>query len=95
MIRHVVPLAAVALAAACTSKPKVADDVLSGTRGTTVARTTQCTQGNPDGVRCDVKTCAKDSVSDCAIFRDRCKASGHDYDGNNDSGTCTRREEIG
>lgn len=76
-------------------KPRASGDVLSQTGTTSVARVTQCTQGNPDGVRCDVKTCTKDTRSDCAIFRDRCKASGHDYDGNDDAGTCTRREEVG
>lgn len=76
----------------CTHKK---NDVLQQAKDTAVARTTQCTVPNADGVRCDQKTCKKDEVSDCGIFRDRCKASGHDYDGNNDSGTCTRKQEIG
>ena len=94
MTRFQLAIAAAVLLSSCGSKP--AQDVLAqpGTT-TTIARVTQCTQGNPDGVRCDVKTCKKDIRSDCGIFRDRCKASGHDYDGNDDSGTCTRKEEIG
>ena len=93
MKRLVVLIAAASLASACG--PKKSEDVLTQQGVTPVARVTQCTQGNADGVRCDRKTCAKDSRSDCAIFRDRCKASGHDYEGNDDSGTCIRREEIG
>ena len=93
MTRTALPIALALLLSACGSKS--ANDVLSQRGVTTVARVTQCTQGNPDGVRCDVKTCKKDIRSDCAIFRDRCKESGHDYDGNDDSGTCTRKEEIG
>lgn len=93
MIRKAIALALVALLLSCG--PKKSDDVMAGKDNTPVARVTQCTQGNPDGVRCDRKTCRKDTVSDCAIFRDKCKNAGHDYDGNNDEGTCIRKEEIG
>ena len=70
-------------------------DVMAGTKPITVARTTQCTVPNADGVRCDKKTCKKDQRSDCAIFADRCTQSGHTYDGDVDSGTCTRGDQVG
>ena len=55
-----------------------------------VAKTTNCTVPNSDGVRCDVKTCKADARSDCAVFQDRCTQSGHSYSGDKASGTCTR-----
>jgi hypothetical protein len=80
--------------AACA--PKGAQgDVLSDTKVTTVARTVQCTEPNADGVRCDRKTCKKDAASDCGIFMDRCTQSGHSYEGNADSGTCIRGDQVG
>ena len=75
--------------------PKPSGDVLAPKVDKTVARITQCTTPNSDGVSCDRKTCTKDEISDCTIFRDRCKASDHEYDGDDNSGTCTRKEPIG
>ena len=86
-------LTAVLVLAGC--RKDASADVLSGTKATTIARTTQCTVGNADGVRCDKKTCKKDTRSDCAIFADRCTQSGHTYDGNDDEGTCTRGDQVG
>lgn len=67
------------------------EDVLNVDNGRApVAKTTNCTVPNADGVRCDVKTCKADARSDCAIFQDRCNQSGHSYSGDKSSGTCTR-----
>jgi hypothetical protein len=79
-----------------SSCPKnVSNDVLSGTGATTVARTVQCTEPNADGVSCNRKTCKKDARSDCSIFQDRCTQSGHSYEGDADSGTCIRGDQVG
>lgn len=64
-------------------------DVL-GTKGTVVYATTECVQGNADGVRCDKKTCKTDAKSDCNDFASRCIYYGHQYDGTRTEGTCTR-----
>jgi hypothetical protein len=80
--------------AACGSKP-ANSDVLAEKPPGEIARITQCTVPSSDGVGCDRKTCRKDERSDCTIFRDRCKASGHDYDGGDDSGTCIRKDPVG
>lgn len=67
------------------------EDVLNVDNGRApVAKTTNCTVPNADGVRCDVKTCKADAASDCAVFQDRCTQSGHSYSGDKASGTCTR-----
>ncbi len=80
--------------AACDSKPSN-DDVMTQDPGGPIARITQCTVPSSDGVACDRKTCRKDERSDCTIFRDRCKASDHEYEGNDDSGTCIRKDPVG
>ena len=80
--------------AACSNKG-AREDVLAGTKTTVVAKTTQCTVPNADGVRCDKKTCKKDAASDCGAFMDRCTQSGHTYEGNADSGTCIRGDQVG
>jgi hypothetical protein len=62
-----------------------------GGGGTTVVYAeTNCTHGNPDGVRCDEKTCKADSKSDCTNFAKGCVEYGNYYKGSNDAGTCTR-----
>jgi len=67
------------------------EDVMNVDNGRVpVAKTTNCTVPNADGVRCDVKTCKADAQSDCAVFQDRCTQSGHSYSGDKSSGTCTR-----
>ena len=89
MMRKLAAITAVALiATSCNRGAK--NDVLTTTGVTSVARTTECTVPNADGVRCDVKTCKADQASDCAIFQDRCTESGHNYEGDKNSGTCTR-----
>ena len=94
MNRYFISLACVCVAlAACGSKP--GGDVMSQKADGAIARITQCTVPSSDGIGCDRKTCRKDEVSDCTIFRDRCKASDHDYDGNDDSGTCIRKDPVG
>jgi predicted small lipoprotein YifL len=70
-------------------------DVLTGTGSTVVYYTTQCTEPNADGVRCDKKTCKADAGSDCKVFSDRCTQSGHSYEGNDSAGTCTRGDQVG
>jgi hypothetical protein len=71
------------------------EDVLADTKTTVVAKTVQCTEPNADGVRCNRKTCKKDAASDCSVFQDRCTQSGHSYEGNADSGTCIRGDQVG
>ena len=89
MVRQFLSITAAAAAlAACN--PKGGPDIMSDTKVTTIARTTQCTVPNDDGVRCDRKTCKKDQSSDCRDFADRCSKYGHIYDGDNDSGECIR-----
>ena len=89
MLRQFLSITAMGVAiAACN--PKGGPDILQDNKVTTVARETQCTVGNPDGVRCDRKTCKKDQRSDCTDFADRCVKYGHTYEGDNDSGECIR-----
>jgi len=75
--------------------PKKGGDVLADTKVTAVAKTVQCTEPNADGVSCNRKTCKKDAASDCGIFMDRCTQSGHSYEGDADSGTCIRGDQVG
>jgi hypothetical protein len=90
--------AAMLLLAACNPQAQKAADVMStggakdgGKAGTTVVYAeTNCTHGNPDGVRCDEKTCKADSKSDCTDFAKGCVEYGNYYKGSNDAGTCTR-----
>ena len=78
-------------AVAGCSRGETSQDVLNVDNGRPpVAKTTNCTVPNADGVRCDVKTCKADAASDCGIFQDRCTQSGHQYSGDKNSGTCTR-----
>ena len=86
-----IPLACVVflLATGC-SKSKAADVLDTKSTQDPIARTTQCTIPNADGVRCDKKTCKADAQSDCSVFQDRCTQSGHTYTGDNNSGACTR-----
>jgi hypothetical protein len=85
---------AVLLLAACTNSHKAGDVMAGGGAkggGTTVVYAeTNCTHGNPDGVRCDEKTCKADSKSDCTDFAKGCVEYGNYYKGSNDAGTCTR-----
>jgi hypothetical protein len=94
MMRQIALITIIALGVAGCGKGKK-EDVLSGTTTTAVAKTVQCTEPNADGVRCDRKTCKKDAASDCGIFMDRCTQSGHTYEGNADSGTCIRGDQVG
>ena len=96
MMRQIALVTIIALGVAGCGKGAKKDDVLVATNTPTViAKTTQCTVPNADGVRCDRKTCKKDAGSDCAVFSDRCTQSGHTYEGNADSGTCIRGAHVG
>ena len=95
MTRQILLVLTIGLGFAACNKGAAKTDVLSVTKPTAVAKTTQCTVPNDDGVRCDRKTCKKDSASDCGIFMDRCTQSGHTYEGNADSGTCIRGDQVG
>lgn len=83
------------LVAAACSRDKAPDVMDSDNGPQPIAKTTQCTVPNSDGVRCDVKTCKADAQSDCAVFQDRCTQSGHSYTGDKNQGTCTRGASIG
>jgi hypothetical protein len=74
---------------ACAS---LSDAMSQGTKAgpSKVYKTTQCTVDNPDGVRCDVKTCKADAASDCSMFKEACTEYGHSYEGDASKGTCTR-----
>ena len=43
-----------------------------GCKGSVVYATTECTQGNADGVRCDKKTCKTGAKSDCNDVASKC-----------------------
>ena len=91
-----IPLACVVFLIATSCSRGKTPDVLDTKSGSDpIARTTQCTVPNSDGVRCDVKTCKADAASDCAIFQDRCTQSGHSYSGDKNQGTCTRGATTG
>jgi hypothetical protein len=94
MMRQIALITIIALGVAGCG-PQKKEDVLAGTGTTVVAKTVQCTEPNADGVSCNRKTCKKDAASDCGIFMDRCTQSGHSYEGNADSGTCIRGEQVG
>jgi hypothetical protein len=71
-------------------------DVLDADNGPQpIAKTTQCTVPNGDGVRCDVKTCKADAASDCSTFEIGCTTYNHTYTGDKNSGTCTRGPIVG
>ena len=94
MMRQALTIVAIVLATAgCKKGAK--EDVLGAPTTKVVYATTQCTVPNDDGVRCDRKTCKKDASSDCASFKDRCTQYGHSYEGNDDSGTCIRGDQVG
>jgi len=93
MVRPILTIGFIALFLTACDWGKGAD-VLVDTKVTTVAKTTQCTVPNDDGVRCDRKTCKKDQKSDCRDFGDRCVQYGHTYEGDNDSGECIRQAGI-
>jgi len=61
-----------------------------GLEGQVVFATTHCEVANADGKRCDKKTCKTDAESNCEYFASRCLATGHNYSGGKDAGTCTR-----
>lgn len=76
----------------CETEPRADREVLDqDTGGRVVFATTECVTPNADGVRCDKKTCKKDAESNCAYFAERCLATGHEYSGTTDEGTCTRK----
>jgi len=58
--------------------------------GQVVFATTNCEVVSADGNRCDKKTCKTDAKSDCEYFGSRCLATGHNYTGTAEAGTCTR-----
>ena len=100
MIRQLSLLAITALCVTACTKAARQDqdpksDLLYGTGTTVVNYTTQCTVPNADGVSCDKKACKADARSDCKVFSDRCTQSGHDYEGNDSAGTCTRGDQVG
>lgn len=77
--------------AACARMPgKGGPDVLAGESGAVVYATTKCEVGNPDGVRCDKKTCKADEKGDCKAFAAGCLEYGNYYQGSADGGTCSR-----
>ena len=82
----------IALLAACgRAAPKPDTPVLAqDLKGQVVFATTNCEVGNADGVRCDKKTCKADDKSNCEYFASRCLATGHNYTGDQNAGTCTR-----
>jgi len=89
-------LASVALFVAAACAREKAPDVMNTDNGSQpVARTTQCTVPNADGVRCDVKTCKADGASDCSRFEEGCVNSNHTYTGDKNAGTCKRGPLIG
>ena len=93
MNRVLLACVVVFVASGCSKEQSA--DVLNVDNGRPpVAKTTNCTVPNADGVRCDVKTCKADARSDCAIFQDRCTQSGHSYSGDKTSGTCTRGDRT-
>ena len=57
---------------------------------TSCSKTTNCEVVNADGKRCDKKTCKTDAESNCEYFASRCLATGHNYTGTAEAGTCTR-----
>ena len=61
-----------------------------GSKGAGVYATTECTQGNADGVRCDKKLARPTQRSDCNDFASKCIYYGHQYDGTRTEGTCAR-----
>ena len=65
-------------------------DVLDQSKDQVVFATTECVVPNPDGQRCDKKTCKKDERSDCADFARKCLDNDHHYQGTNDGGACSR-----
>ena len=77
------------VATACDRGPK--PDVLgpTGNDGAIFA-TTECVAKNPDGQRCDKKTCKTDQKSNCADFANKCLSNNHHYQGTNEGGTCSR-----
>lgn len=86
--------AALFVAIGCSRGPE--PDVMNTDNGSQpVARTTQCTVPNSDGVSCDVKTCKADAASDCSKFEDGCVSNNHTYTGDKNSGTCKRGPLIG
>ena len=87
---HLIPCLCAVLALAACERARPAGDVLAGNKDDAVYATTECVVGNPDGVRCDKKTCKKDAESDCAYFAERCLATDNHYAGTKDGGTCTR-----
>jgi len=77
------------LAAGCSARPGV--NVLDvDLKGQVVFATTNCEVGNPDGQRCDKKTCKADSQSDCTAFAGGCIKYGNHYSGTAQEGTCSR-----
>jgi hypothetical protein len=95
MMRQIALITIIALGVAGCGPNGAKEDVLADTKTTVVAKTVQCTEPNADGVSCNRKTCKKDAASDCGIFMDRCTQSGHSYEGNADSGTCIRGDQVG
>jgi hypothetical protein len=83
-------LGALSLLSGCGKREGGGGADVMGSKGSVVYATTECTQGNADGVRCDKKTCKTDAKSDCNDFASKCIYYGHQYNGTRTEGTCTR-----
>ena len=80
-------------AATSCERPASKPDVLvlgKDPGGQVVFATTNCEVVSADGNRCDKKTCKTDAKSNCEYFASRCLATGHNYTGTAEAGTCTR-----
>ena len=82
-------LVTVFILGACSKAPDL-NVMDQDTRNQPIYATTECVVGNPDGIRCDKKTCKADQKSDCQEFAKGCLKGGDHYNGTAESGTCSR-----
>ena len=74
---------------ACSKAPNL-NVMDQDTKTEPIYATTECVAGNPDGKRCDKKTCKADKDSDCQEFAKGCLEYGNHYNGTAEGGTCSR-----
>jgi hypothetical protein len=84
--------ACLTLATSCERATSKSDVLVLGENpgGDVVFATKNCEVVNADGKRCDKKTCKADDKSNCEYFASRCLATGHNYTGTAEAGTCSR-----